>query len=192
MTVANQILFQDAEKLYYAEQYLKAIFNYSKILEHDPNNRKARLLTILTEMVMNKEKGGEALYDYYLFIRDQVPNPEDIVEDILNTIDNQSLEFNKILENEAIKSQIIYSDGLTYSEFKDLIVPEKGFKRAFEDTIFSTKIIITNKKDLKDLLNNLINYGFDGIAMSYLESAMISFPNDKTLNFIKKKITNKQ
>ena len=146
------------------------------------------MLVILTEMVMNKETGAEALYDYYLILESEnVPNPEDIIQTIIDSIDNHQLELSKLL-NEQLQQQLLYADGISYTDFKEIAVKEKGFKRAFEDIVFTTKVIITNKQDLIDFLNHLIKYGFYGPALNYLEGALSTFPDDKSLQFIAKKL----
>jgi tetratricopeptide (TPR) repeat protein len=188
MTIAEKRLFNDAEKLFNEEKYSQALLNYSKILESNPYSRKAQMLVILTEMVMNKENGGEALYDYYtILLGEEIPNPEDVIQSILDSLDNKQLGLNKIFD-EPLKEQLMYADGISYADFKEIAVKEKGFKRAFEDIVFTTKVIITNKGDLIDFLNNLIKYGFYSAALNYLESALSTFPNDKSLQFLADKL----
>ncbi len=189
MKIAEQKLFQDAERFFNEAKYSQAIYNYSQILEQDPNNRRAKVLTILTEMVMNHEQGAETLYEYYSIIKDTSKNSEDIIESILDTLDGK-IEANKNLEQHVLAQQLALTDGISYSEFKDYVVHYKGFKKGFEDVLFSTKLIITNRKELLELLNNLINYGFHNIALNYLENAMANFPADKSLRFIKRKLHN--
>lgn len=188
MTIAEKRLFQEAEQLFNEEKYNQALLNYSQILEKNPYSRKAQMLVILTEMVMNNENGGEALYDYYsILLGENIPNPEDVIQNILDSIDNKQLEFNKLL-NEPMKQQLMYADGISYTDFKEIAVQEKGFKRAFEDIVFTTKVIITSKRDLIDFLNNLIKYGFYSAALNYLEGALTTFPNDKSLQFLANKL----
>ncbi len=47
--------------------------------------------------------------------------------------------------------------------------------------MFSTKVIIQNKEDFLDFLEQLINNGYKDISMNYFESAVSMFPNDKKL-----------
>jgi tetratricopeptide (TPR) repeat protein len=188
MKITEQRLFEEAERFFNEAKYSKALLNYSQILEINPFNRKAQILVILTEMVMNKESGGEALYDYYtILLNEEVINPEEIIQGILDSIDNRKLEFDKIFDD-TLKQHLMYADGISYSDFKEFAIKEKGFKRAFEDIIFTTKVIITNKRDLIDFLNNLIKHNFYGAALNYLEGALTTFPNDKSLQFLSNKL----
>jgi len=184
MTGKEKDLLKDAEKNFNSENYTKALINYSQILNINPNNAKAKILLILTEMVMNKESGGEALYDYYLIlIKADLSNPEEVIYNILDSIDNKKVDLDN-LPNSALNEHLLYADGITYSDFNNFSIKRKGFKQAFEDMIFTTKIIITKKTELLDFLNNLIKYEFYGTALSYLEGALESFPDDKSLQFL--------
>ena len=108
MKIAEQKLFQDAERFFNEAKYSQAIYNYSQILEQDPNNRRAKVLTILTEMVMNHEQGAETLYEYYSIIKDTSKNSEDIIESILDTLDGK-IEANKNLEQHVLCSIISFN-----------------------------------------------------------------------------------
>lgn len=189
MKIVERKLLNEAEDYFNQQNYEKALYNYSTILQENPENKKAKILAILTEMVMNKEEGASGLYDYYSILQDEdaIENPEDIIETIIETMDSKSSELSKALE-EPLKNHLLYEEGITYREFKELIVSQKGFKRAFEDIVFSTKVLITEKSDLIDFLNNLLKFGFYSVALSYLESALTTFPNDKKLQFMLKKI----
>jgi tetratricopeptide (TPR) repeat protein len=181
-------LLKDARAYFDKADYKNALLSYSEILQKYPANREAKLLVVLTDMVMNKESGAEALYDYYSILQNEkVPDAENVIEGILESIDSQKLEFDKL--SDPLQEHLLYSDGISYSEFKDVAVREKGFKKAFEDVMFSTKVIITDRKDLVDFLNNLIKHHFYGIAMNYLEGALKTFPNDKSLQFLFSKIS---
>jgi tetratricopeptide (TPR) repeat protein len=183
LRVSEKKLLKSGRAYFDKADYRKALLNYSEVLQKDPTNREAKLLVVLTDMVMNKENGAEALYDYYLILKDENSvNAEDIIEGLLESIDNQKLEFDKLTD--PLQEHLLYADGISYSEFKDVAVREKGFKKAFEDVMFSTKVIITNRTDLIDFLNNLVKNHFYGIALNYLEGALTTFPNDKSLQFL--------
>jgi hypothetical protein len=54
--------------------------------------------------------------------------------------------------------------------------------------MFSTRVIITQKEDFIDFLDNLIENGFSEMALTYLESALGAFPTDKMLRKLLKKL----
>ena len=70
-----------------------------------------------------------------------------------------------------------------------LIEARGSFKEAFEDIMFSTKVIISRKEDFVDFLAKLIENGFVEISLNYLESAVTLFPNDEQLLTLIKRVT---
>jgi hypothetical protein len=54
--------------------------------------------------------------------------------------------------------------------------------------MFSTTVIITKKEDFIDFLDQLIEHGFEEMALTYLESALSVYPSDKLLRKLLKKL----
>ena len=188
MKVAHRKLLKEVDKLFNEEKYQDALMKCSQILAEDPYNREARILTMIIDMAMSGEPGAEAIYDYYTLLKSgDISNAEEVIQNIIDVIDSKNLEIQQLF-NEPLQQQLQYLDGISYSDFKDIAVKQKGFKRAFEDIIFTTKVIITSKDDFIDFLNNLIKHGFYGVALNYLEGALNNYPNDKTLQFLAKKL----
>lgn len=164
-----------------AGQYREALRNYSNVLSDHPSSKEAYNGAILCDMAMSGENGAEALYDYYTILRNEDEEQADIViSEILETMDG-TLEQLVGLFTEGITQRIEFADGIMYSEFKELVDKEKDFKRIFENIMFSTRVIITEKEDFVDFLDNLIVNGYKEMAMSYLESALGVYPNDTQL-----------
>ena len=65
-------------------------------------------------------------------------------------------------EEESLESEQL--SGITYRDFRVLCL-ERGFKEAFENLIFSTKIIFTARDDFYQFLQDLIANGFEHIAL---------------------------
>jgi len=56
------------------------------------------------------------------------------------------------------------------------LIEEKGdFRVAFENIMFSTKVIITNKDDFIDFIKRLISADYQDIALKYLDSIADNF-----------------
>jgi hypothetical protein len=64
----------------------------------------------------------------------------------------------------------------------------ESFRETFENIMFSTKVIITQKEDFIDFLDNLIDHDFAEMALSYLENALSVYPSDKLLRKLLKKL----
>lgn len=170
-----------ANELFLAGKYHDALRNYSLALRDNPNSKEAYNGAILSDMAMSEESGAEALYNYYAILRKEDPEQADIViSEILETMDG-TLDQLSGLFNESVKQRLAYEDGIMYKDFKELIKEESDFKRIFENIMFSTRVIITEKEDFVDFLDNLIHHGYQEMALSYLENALGIFPNDKQL-----------
>jgi tetratricopeptide (TPR) repeat protein len=174
----SEALLAQGEALFSRKEYKLALEKYSRVLSINPYDKTAKILAVLTEMAMSNEDGAEALYEYYSVLKaEEEDEAEDILEALIDSLDNRTLELSKILD-EPIKRQLMYENGISYDEFKEVIVKEFGFKKAYESVMFSTKVIITNKKDFIDFLEELIKHEFYSSAIGYLETSIRNFPNN--------------
>lgn len=170
-----------ADKDFSKAEYENALRNYALVLKDYPDSKAAYNGAILAEMAMSGEAGAEALFDYYEVLREEDAEQADIViGEILETMDG-SLETLGELIKQPVKEQLLLEDGITYGDFRTLVEREGDFKRVFENIMFSTRVIITEKADFVDFLERLIDNGFREMALNYLESAMGVYPNDAKL-----------
>lgn len=170
-----------ANEHFMAGQYKEALRNYSLVLREDPLSKEAYNGAILSDMAMSGEGGAESLFDYYTILKSEDTQQADtVISEILETMDG-TLEQLASLFNDGVMQRLDYVDGILYDEFKELVVSENDFKRIFENIMFSTRVIITEKEDFVDFLDNLIENGYKEMALSYLESALGVYPNDDQL-----------
>lgn len=170
-----------ANDYYLAGKYSEALREYSLILRDYPNTKEAYNGAILADMAMSGESGADALFDYYTILRSEdAESADNVISEILETMDG-TLDQLSGLFTESIKQRLTYEDGILYNEFKELIASDGDFQRIFENIMFSTRVIITEKEDFVDFLDNLIDHGYKEMALSYLESALGVYPNDKQL-----------
>lgn len=170
-----------ANDFYLAGKFSEALREYSLILRDYPNTKEAYNGAILADMAMSGESGADALFDYYTILRSEdAESADNIISEILETMDG-TLDQLSNLFTESIKQRLTYEDGILYNEFKELIANDGDFQRIFENIMFSTRVIITEKEDFVDFLDNLIDHGYKEMALSYLESALGVYPNDKQL-----------
>lgn len=171
-------------------EYDKALQNYALLLKEFPNLKEAYNGAILSEMAMSGEGSAEALFEYYTILRKENADQADIIiEEILDTMDG-TLENLAELLKEPLKERLAYEDGILYSDFKLLVEKEEDFKKVFENIMFSTRVIITEKEDFIDFLENLVDNNFRDMAMSYLESALAMYKNDSRLRALLKRLAN--
>ncbi len=174
-------VLDSANEYFMAGKYNEALREYSDVLRRNPLSKEAYNGAILCDMAMSGEGGAEALFDYYTILRSEDSEQADtVISEILETMDG-TLDQLAGLFNEGIIQRVEFADGIMYSEFKELVLNENDFKRIFENIMFSTKVIITEKEDFVDFLDNLIDNGYREMALSYLESALGVYPNDTQL-----------
>jgi len=157
-------------------------------LQDYPNSKEAYNGVILSEMALSGEGGAEALFDYYEILKDEDKESADkIMSDILQTMDGTMEKLTEVFA-EPLRDRLEFEDGILYQDFKAILDKGAGFKETFENIMFSTRVIITQKEDFVDFLENLIEHGFAEMALTYLENALSVYPSDKLLRKLLKKL----
>lgn len=180
MKKRNKMLLKASD--YFAQkEYEHALHYYAMVLQEDPSNAEARTGAMLADMAISQEEGALALYDYYsVLLASDKELAHEIVQEIILAMDGSMHDIHTIL-NSFKEGDMELEDGITYSDFKELVKSRGSFKRAFEDVMFSTRVMITSKEDFIDFLGSLTANGFEEMALSYVESAISSFPNDERI-----------
>ena len=169
--------------------FKKALEKFAVVLQDFPNSKEAYNGVILSEMALSGEGGAEALFDYYEILKDEDKEQADkIMSDILQTMDGTVERLSEVFA-EPLRDRLEFEDGILYKDFKDIINQGGSFKETFENIMFSTKVIITKKDDFIDFLSSLIDNGFNKMAINYLESALATYPTDKKLRKLLKKLS---
>lgn len=174
---------------FFNKSFDTALLNFSLALK-ESDSKEARMGAILSDLAKEKEAEAGALFEYYLLSRDSgVKNSEAIVEEILNAVELSIDDIEKLFLENEIEAKINEENGIAYSDFMAVVhANNNNFKEAFENIMFSTKVIIHTKKDFLDFLERLIESGFKDISLNYLESALAIFPNDEKLTALIKKV----
>ncbi len=160
------------------KRYQKSLDGFLAVLREDPQNKEAKLGAILCDLLSEDEEEAIALYDYYIVLKEEgVKEPEEEIMQIIRSLDEEQEEFERVVQQEMP----ILQEGISYEDFKKVIEERGGFKQAFEDVMFSTKVVITQKNDFFDFIDNLIKSGFIDMVYSYLEDASKLYPADKRL-----------
>ena len=168
--------------------YKNALDKFAYVLENYPNSKEAYNGVILSEMAMSGEGGAEALFDYYEILKEEDQEAADtIMGDILQNMDGTLEKLGEIFAD-PIRERVELEDGIMYQDFKTIIDNGESFKDTFENIMFSTRVIITEKEDFLDFLDNLIEHGYADMALSYLENALGVYPSDVSLRKLLKKL----
>lgn len=175
---------QAANDNFSKQEYEKALLAYALVLKADPDNKEAYNGAILAEMAMSGEEAAAALFDYYSVLRkEDNEDADEIMNDIIESMDGTIETLGDLLQ-EPINEKLESEDGILYSDFKLLVDDSGDFKKTFENIMFSTRVIITAKDDFIDFLDQLLHNGFKEMGLSYLETALKTYPNDERLSQI--------
>jgi len=181
MSNMNQnVLLTRAEKEFIKGNYVLSLRYYGLILKDFPQNEEARVGVYLSDLGVDNAEESQALFDYYQLIKDEKENAVDIIDGLIENLDVSKQKIQEFLLN-PLQEQAEYSDGIRYSDFLDLVQSRGSFKNTFEDIMFSTKVVISNKDEFIDFVTQLSNEGFDEMALGYLDASSHLFGNDQEI-----------
>jgi len=176
--VSQEILLQRAEKEFLQAEYQQALRLYGLILKDYPNLDDAKVGVYLSDLGIESSDEAQALFDYYLVIRLEKENTVDIIKDLIYSLDSTKKELSELL-TDPFDEQMEYADGIRYSDFLSLIESRGSFKKAFEDIMFSTKVVIRDKTEFINFVKQLADEGFNEMALGYLDATATMFGNDQ-------------
>jgi len=181
MNKINQdLLLERAENEFLKGDYANALRSYGLILEDYPALEEAKIGVYLSDLGIESEEEAQALFDYYQVIKSEKENAVDIIDGLIDTLDSSKHKLEELLVK-PMEEQIEYGDGIRYSDFKMLVESRGSFKKTFEDIMFSTKVVITNKDEFIDFVKQLSNEGFDEMALGYLDASTTLFGDDQDI-----------
>ena len=176
--ISQNLLLQRAEKEFLKGNYENALRSYGLILKDYPSLDEAKIGAYLSDLGVESEEDAQALFDYYQIIKNEKENAVDIIDGLLHSLDSSRRQIQEFLLD-PLEEQVEYGDGIRYSDFLLLIEDRGSFKEAFEDIMFSTKVIITDKDEFIDFVTQLASEGFDEMALNYLDATSSLFGNDQ-------------
>lgn len=170
----KRILIRKGFEHFESKQYQSAMQLFSDALRLDENDLEAKIGVLLTDMASDFPNESHGFYELYQTMLDNNPRSlrQKVQQSILESIksfDNGLEKLSAIFfdEQKDIKAEQI--SGIFYSDFK-AICESKSFKEAFENLLFSTKIIFTQKEDFYSFLNDLLDNGYAEYCLQYVES----------------------
>jgi len=186
--ISKYKILTQAKDSFSKAEYKNALEKFAEVLQNYPNSKEAYNGVILSEMAMSGEGGAEALFDYYEILKEDDKEQADIVmSEILQNMDGTLERLSEVF-SDPIRQRLEFEDGILYSDFKTLLDDGAEFKETFENIMFSTRVIITQKDDFVDFLDRLIEHDFEEMALTYLENALSVYPSDKLLHKLLKKL----
>ncbi|QKF58678.1 hypothetical protein ACN2EN_03265 [Aliarcobacter lanthieri] len=185
-------LLDDANSLFIQRRFDEALFLYSLLTSHFPENKEYKLYPIFCDIALEDENKAIALFDYFSIMKvNNLDEAIKYVEDMINAYDGDIEKMMNLLKdfnNSAVDSL----EAIKYEDFKNLVEERGSFKIAFEDIMFSTKVAIETKEDFYDFITKLIDNGFSSTAYNYLEGFNEYFTYDKEILKLYEKLEEKK
>jgi len=176
--ISQDLLLQRAESEFLQGDYRNALRSYGLILKDYPSLDEAKIGVYLSDLGTESEDEAQALFDYYQVIKSEKENAVDIIDGLIDSLDSTKHTLQELLVD-PLQEQVEYGDGIRYSDFLNLIESRGNFRKAFEDIMFSTKVVITDKDEFIDFVTQLANEGFDEMALGYLDATTSLFGDDQ-------------
>ena len=178
--VNKNLLLQRAEHEFLQGEFSSALRDYGLLLKDYPALDEAKVGVYLSDLGIESSEEAQALFDYYQAIKDEKENAVEIIDSLIRSLDDSKGTLKELLVD-PVQEQIEYGEGIRYSDFLALVESRGSFKKTFEDIMFSTKVIITEKDEFIDFVTRLSNEGFDEMALSYLDASSSLFGNDQEI-----------
>jgi len=181
-------ILERAENHFYRGDYDEAMRMYGILLKDFPDLQEARIGAILSDIAYENDEEAQALFEYYQVLKeDRNEDAERIIEEMIGSLDDALEKISDFLDGSLfVRDETI--NGIGYADFKELVELRGSFRRAFEDIMFSTRVVITEKEELLDFLQQLVDNGFNEMAMRYIEGAAVAYPGEERIQDLIEKI----
>ncbi|MGM0623700.1 MAG: hypothetical protein ACQESH_06730 [Campylobacterota bacterium] len=173
-------LLNKAESEFYNKNYDYALKIYGLLLKDHPELKEAKVGVFLSDIGAENSEEAQSLYEYYQIIKDKDKDADSVILDLVESIEGNRARIQELL-SEPLQDQIEYEQGIKYSDFKAVVKQVGSFQKAFENIMFSTKVIIASKEEFIDFVTLLIDNGFTKMALNYLDHAPKPFEKDQDL-----------
>jgi hypothetical protein len=167
-----------AERQFLEKNYKNALELYAVALSIDNSSIDATIGAILADLGFTFKEEAQVLYYYYQTIKDSSIDPVSSIEKLADTLTSGSLESDIYA---LLDADMALYDGIEYEDFLKIIEDKDNFKEAFEDAIFSTRVIISKKWEFIDFIKKLAENGYYSVALDYLETHAPMYKNDQDI-----------
>jgi hypothetical protein len=175
----KETLLKRAENQFLSSNYLNALKIYGLILSDYPQTKDAEIGACLSNVGLDSDEDAQALFDYYQLLKESGEEATEIIYDLL-----EAFYESRTLAQEAILGLIENNEvdeGISYRDFLNLVETKGSFQEAFEDTMFSTKVVIQSKSEFMKFIKQLVKFGYEEKALKYLDNLADSFGNDQDI-----------
>ena len=180
----------DAEKAFINREYKVAMLYYGNLLSQAPNNKEYRIKVLLCDIALEDEQKAQALFDYFTVEKEKnYDKAVHSMHDIIDAYDGDMDKLNALLSEFSLPVESI--EAISYDDFKAIVDSKSSFQEAFEDIVYSTKVIITERDDFLDFIQSLIDNSYYDTAYNYIENSISAFSFDPKIQELTQELKNK-
>ncbi len=172
-------LLTRAENQFSLGNYQDALTTYGLLLKENPTNGAAKIGVYLCDIGMESGDEAQALFDYYQIVKSEERNAEEVMENLISTLDSTKDQLSSLIK--PLEDKIEYQDGIRYEDFLKFVEQRGDFNKAFEDVMFSTKVILKGKEEYVLFITELISQGQHKLAEHFLDSMTNTFGKDQDI-----------
>ncbi|HHD81859.1 MAG TPA: hypothetical protein ENK82_04800 [Campylobacterales bacterium] len=172
-------LLRRAEEQFTSGKYENALRTYGLLLNDYPSDSDAQIGVYLCDIGLESAEEAQALFDYYQIIKNEQEDAGEVMASLLSTLDVSQGQISEVLNSNEDEAE--YKNGIGYEDFLTFIEERGDFKSAFEDVMFSTRVILKNKEEYILFINLLIENDQVELATQFLDSLSNSFANDQEI-----------
>jgi hypothetical protein len=166
-------LLSRAEQQFSLGEYQSALITYGLLLREFPTHSDAKIGAFLCDIGMDSGEEAQALFDYYQIIKNEQDDAEEVMSKLISTLDSTKNQLSDLLS--PLEDKIEYEDGIGYKDFLQFIDDRGDFSKAFEDVMFSTKVILKGEEEYIAFVSQLIDKGEAKLAEQFLDSMSSAF-----------------
>lgn len=137
---------------------------FSLAYEKRKNKRLLNFISLCDLALNSQEEEAMLLFAFYLEHYNVKAVDKDF-EELLSNIETKNIEQNEELEE---------GHALNYKDFLET-EENLGFKKSFENVIYTGKLVIDNREDFLDFLEKLLDNGYKDVTLSYVENVAEHF-----------------
>lgn len=184
----NRLLTR-AEEQFTMGMYESALTTYGLLLKEYPAHRAAKIGAFLCDIGLESAEEAQALFDYYQIIKSEEGDAEEVMDNLIATLDTTKDQINMLLETH--EDRIDYEEGISYEDFLTFAEDRGDFGLAFQDVMFSTKVILKGKEEYIDFITHLIESGYSEMAEQFLDSMSSAFGRSQDIYALYEKLEKK-
>lgn len=168
---------RSAIKMFQKGNYEICQIMLSLAYEKKPDDEIVFLMN-LCQMAKKSEKEAIILFEYFKSSKDRLKKIKEF-EALIDFGIDENFKSDEFLPQDNI---------ISYNDFIKIVEKTGNFKEVFENVMFCTKVLLSDREDILEFINYLADNGYKDIGLNYLEFAAQIFCGDVRIDEVSKKL----